>query len=143
MQSSENRNEDVSALKSLGQSKTDYPTSYDPSVLESFDNHFPGQNYTVNLKCPEFTSMCPKTGQPDFANITIDYIPDQKLVESKSLKLYLFSFRNFGEFHEDCVNRIARDLNALLKPKWLRVHGDFMPRGGISINPTCEVDNRA
>lgn len=142
MQNSEERNQDVKELKSLGQSKTDYPTSYDPSVLECFNNRFPNQNYIVNLDCPEFTSMCPKTGQPDFAHISIDYIPAEKLVESKSLKLYLFSFRNFGEFHEDCVNRIAHDLNKLLNPKWIRVFGKFMPRGGISINPTCEIDNR-
>lgn len=123
-------------LKALGSQGTSYQQTYDPSVLEYFENIFPEQDLVVEIECPEFTSMCPKTGQPDFANITIRYTPDTKMVESKSLKLYLFSFRNFGEFHEDCVNRIGKDLVALLSPKWLEVRGDFYPRGGISINPT-------
>lgn len=126
-------------LKSLGSTSTDYPTEYAPSVLERFANKFPGQSYTVEIECPEFTSLCPKTKQPDFANVTIWYEPDEWLVESKSLKLYLFSFRNHGSFHEDCVNMIAGDLARLLSPKWVRVRGDFFPRGGISINPTCEI----
>lgn len=126
---------DTKDLTLLGQGATNYPTKYDPSVLESFENKFPDNEYTVELECPEFTSLCPKTSQPDFANITIHYAPDKRLVESKSLKLYLFSFRNEGSFHEDCVNKIARDLFALMNPKWITVRGDFMPRGGISINP--------
>jgi 7-cyano-7-deazaguanine reductase len=89
----------------------------------------------VMLNCPEFTSLCPKTGQPDFADIHINYIPDQSIVESKSLKLYLFSFRNHGDFHEDCVNIIMKDLIALMDPKYIEVEGVFMPRGGISIYP--------
>ena len=89
----------------------------------------------VTFNCPEFTSLCPKTGQPDFASITINYIPDGFLVESKSLKLYLFSFRNHGDFHEDCVNIIMKDLVRLLEPKYLEVEGIFTPRGGISIYP--------
>jgi 7-cyano-7-deazaguanine reductase len=124
-------------LSLLAAGHTDYPDKYDPSILESFDNRFPDQDYTVELVCPEFTSLCPMTGQPDFGHITIVYAPAKKLVESKSLKIYLFSFRNFGEFHEDCVNRIARDLNKLLSPRWLLVKGRFNPRGGISINPIC------
>lgn len=127
-------------LKSLGQGKTDYPTSYDPTVLESFDNAFPENTYTVELECPEFTALCPKTAQPDFATILIRYAPDKKLVESKSLKLYLFSFRNTGSFHENCVNKIARDLFTLMEPKWIEVRGDFFPRGGISINPVCRLE---
>ena len=89
----------------------------------------------VTFNCPEFTSLCPKTGQPDFAEIKINYIPEQFLVESKSLKLYLFSFRNHGDFHEDCVNIIMKDLVKLLDPKYLEVEGIFMPRGGISLYP--------
>ena len=89
----------------------------------------------MHFSCPEFTTLCPITGQPDFATISIAYIPQTKMVESKSLKLYLFSFRNEGGFHEDCVNIILKDLIKLLEPKYLEVLGDFTPRGGISINP--------
>ena len=89
----------------------------------------------VTFDCPEFTSLCPITGQPDFAKITINYIPNVKMVESKSLKLYLFSFRNQGDFHEDCINIIMKDLVKLMEPKYLEVKGIFTPRGGISIYP--------
>lgn len=89
----------------------------------------------VTFTCPEFTSLCPKTGQPDFAEIIINYIPDKKMVESKSLKLYLFSFRNHGDFHEDCTNIIMKDLIKLMDPKYIEVKGNFLPRGGISILP--------
>lgn len=129
---------EAQGLKSLGE-KSEIPSTYAPDVLESFDNKFPEQDYEVELECPEFTSLCPKTGQPDFANILIKYSPDKKLVESKSLKLYLFSFRNHGSFHENCVNQIARDLFDLMKPKWIEVRGDFFPRGGISINPVVRL----
>jgi 7-cyano-7-deazaguanine reductase len=94
----------------LGNNKTQYKTTYSPEVLEKFPNKHPGNDYMVTFNCPEFTSLCPKTGQPDFAEIKINYIPDQYLVESKSLKLYMFSFRNHGDFHEDCVNIIMKDL---------------------------------
>ena len=101
----------------LGNNKTQYKTTYSPEVLEKFPNKHPGNDYMVTFNCPEFTSLCPKTGQPDFAEIKINYIPDQYLVESKSLKLYMFSFRNHGDFHEDCVNIIMKDLVKLLDPK--------------------------
>ena len=127
-------------LKTLGSASTNYPTKYDPSVLEAFENRFPELTQTVELECPEFTSLCPKTAQPDFAVIHISYVPDKLLVESKSLKLYLFSFRNEGSFHESCVNKIAADLFALMNPKWIKVRGDFMPRGGISINPETFIE---
>jgi len=91
----------------------------------------------VKFNCPEFTSLCPITGQPDFATIYLSYIPDQKLVESKSLKLYLFSFRNHGAFHEDCMNIIMKDLITLMEPKYIEVWGKFLPRGGLSIDPYC------
>lgn len=119
----------------LGNTKTQYATTYSPEILEKFPNKHPENDYMVTLNCPEFTSLCPKTGQPDFAEIKINYIPDGFLVESKSLKLYLFSFRNHGDFHEDCVNIIMKDLVALLQPKYLEVEGIFTPRGGISIYP--------
>ena len=123
-------------LKSLG-NKTEYKQNYAPEVLETFDNQHPGNDYWVRFDCPEFTSLCPITGQPDFAAIRIDYIPAKKMVESKSLKLYLFSFRNHGAFHEDCVNSIMKDLIALMDPKYIEVTGMFTPRGGISIHPFC------
>ena len=115
--------------------KTAYSMDYDPSCLEAFTNKHPENDYWVKFNCPEFTSLCPITGQPDFATIYISYVPDQKLVESKSLKLYLFSFRNHGDFHEDCVNTIMKDLIKLLEPKYIEVWGKFLPRGGLSIDP--------
>ncbi len=120
---------------SLGQITTHYPTTYSPDILESFPNRHPQSDAWTTLLCPEFTSLCPKTGQPDFAHITINYIADKKMVESKSLKLYLFSFRNHGDFHEDCVQTICNDLVKLLAPKYLEVVGEFTPRGGIAIFP--------
>lgn len=123
-------------LSLLG-SKTEYSNDYAPEVLEAFTNKHQENDYWVRFNCPEFTSLCPITGQPDFATIYINYIPDVKMVESKSLKLYLFSFRNHGAFHEDCVNIIMKDLIALMQPRYIEVWGDFTPRGGISIVPFC------
>jgi 7-cyano-7-deazaguanine reductase len=133
---------DTSNLTLLGSADTRYPSEYAPQILERFANRFPDHPYEVELECPEFTSLCPKTGQPDFARILIRYSPDAFLVESKSLKIYLFSYRNKGEFHEDCVNTIARDLFNLMQPRWIEVRGDFLPRGGISINPTVKLEKR-
>ena len=124
-------------LQNLGSKNTEYATDYAPEVLETFDNKHPDRDYFVKFNCPEFTSLCPITGQPDFATIYISYIPDIKMVESKSLKLYLFSFRNHGDFHEDCVNIIMNDLIKLMNPKYIEVWGKFLPRGGISIDPYC------
>ena len=107
-------------LQALG-AKTEYRMDYAPEVLETFVNKHPGNDYWVRFNCPEFTSLCPITGQPDFAEIRISYIPDVKMVESKSLKLYLFSFRNHGDFHEDCVNIIMKDLIKLMDPKYIEV----------------------
>ncbi len=123
-------------LHQLGR-KTQYPTDYDPGLLERFQNRHRENDYFVKFNCPEFTSLCPITGQPDFACIYISYIPDEWMVESKSLKLYLFSFRNHGDFHEDCVNTIMKDLIALMDPRYIEVWGRFTPRGGISIDPYC------
>lgn len=119
----------------LGCQGTKYSDQYNPAVLESFKNKHPENEYLVTFTCPEFTSLCPKTGQPDFGKIIINYIPREDMVESKSLKLYLFSFRNHGDFHEDCVNIIMKDLVKLMNPRYLEVKGIFMPRGGISILP--------
>ncbi len=127
--------EELKGVSLLGNKNTTYTYDYNPSLLEKFPDKHPDNDYMVTLNCPEFTSLCPKTGQPDFAEIKINYIPDKFLVESKSLKLYLFSFRNHGDFHEDCVNIIMKDLVKLLEPKYLEVEGIFTPRGGISIYP--------
>lgn len=127
--------EELKGVSHLGDHATNYPTDYDPSLLESFVNLHQENDYMVTLHCPEFTSLCPKTGQPDYGRIIISYIPSERMVESKSLKLYLFSFRNHGDFHEDCVNIIMKDLVKLMDPKYLEVTGWFMPRGGISIYP--------
>ena len=126
--------EELQGVTLLG-NRTDYRFDYAPDVLEAFPNKHPERDYFVKFNCPEFTSLCPKTGQPDFATLYLSYVPDQKLVESKSLKLYLFSFRNHGDFHEDCINIILNDLVALLKPKYIEVWGKFLPRGGLSIDP--------
>lgn len=121
-------------LHALG-NKTKYRDDYAPEVLETFINKHQGNDYWVRFNCPEFTSLCPKTGQPDFATLTIAYVPDQVIVESKSLKLYLFSFRNHGAFHEAVVNIIRRDLQERLRPRYIEVWGKFLPRGGLSIDP--------
>lgn len=127
--------QELDGVSLLGQNATTYPTDYAPQVLEAFVNKHPDNEYVVTLNCPEFTSLCPKTGQPDFATIVISYIPRLRMVESKSLKLYLFSFRNHGDFHEDCVNIIMKDLINLMDPKYIEVTGQFTPRGGIAIHP--------
>ena len=129
--------EGLDQLKQLGSQNTKYTYDYDPSLLERFPNKHADRDYFIKFNCPEFTSLCPKTGQPDFATIYISYIPDQYMVESKSLKLYLFSFRNHGDFHEDCVNIIMSDLIELLHPRYIEVWGKFLPRGGLSIDPYC------
>lgn len=126
---------DSSRLTQLGS-----PTAYRydapaASILEAFANPHPESDWVVGLDCHEFTSLCPITGQPDFARIHIHYVPGRLCVESKSLKLYLTAYRNHGAFHEDCVNRIADDLVSVITPRWLRVFGDFAVRGGIAIRP--------
>ncbi len=131
------RDKKAEGLTLLGEKKTVYPESYDPSLLETFENKHQGRDYFVKFNCPEFTALCPITGQPDFAKIYISYVPDVRMVESKSLKLYLFSFRDHGSFHEDCVNIIMNDLIKLMDPYYIEVWGKFMPRGGISIDPYC------
>lgn len=128
---------ETNKLTLLGNKDVEYKSDYCSEVLETFVNKHRENDYFVKFNCPEFTSLCPITGQPDFATIYISYIPDELMVESKSLKLYLFSFRNHGDFHEDCVNIIMKDLIKLMNPKYIEVWGKFLPRGGISIDPYC------
>lgn len=122
----------LSHLGRPGGYRYDHP---EPSILEAFPNQHPRSAWVVALDCFEFTSLCPMTGQPDFGEIHIHYVPGPRCVESKSLKLYLGAYRNHGAFHEDCVNRIAADLDSVIEARCLRVFGDFRPRGGIAIRP--------
>ncbi len=125
-------------LTLLGQSDAVYPSSPDTAKLETFENAYPERGYTVRFACPEFTSLCPMTGQPDFADILIEYVPSERCVESKSLKLYLFSYRNHGAFAEAIVNRILDDIVGACAPRKATVRGRFTPRGGIGIDVTAE-----
>ncbi|MGF1611591.1 MAG: preQ(1) synthase [Kiloniellales bacterium] len=120
-------------LTQLG-AKVETPASPDAAVLEKVPNKQRDANYLARFTCPEFTSMCPVTGQPDFAILVIDYVPDQWILESKSLKLFLHSFRNHGAFHEDCTLMIGRRIVAEIAPRWLRIGGFWYPRGGIPID---------
>jgi 7-cyano-7-deazaguanine reductase len=129
-------------LSLLGNKNVTYRFDYTPEVLETFINKHQDNDYFVKFNCPEFTSLCPITGQPDFATIYISYVPDVNMVESKSLKLYLFSFRNRGDFHEDCMNIIMKDLVRIMDPKYIEVWGKFTPRGGISIDPYCNYGKK-
>lgn len=121
-------------LSLLGTGEKNYPTEPSVSILEAFDNQHPDNQYWITFNCPEFTSLCPVTSQPDFGNIIIKYRPNLKCIESKSLKLYLFSYRNHNSFHESVTNSILDDLVAICQPKEMIVEGDFRPRGGISLN---------
>jgi 7-cyano-7-deazaguanine reductase len=126
---------DTSGLSHLGSSARYHYDRPEASILETFANQHPGGGWIVALDCLEFTSLCPMTGQPDWGRIHVHYVPGDRCVESKSLKLYLGAYRNHGAFHEDCINRIADDLTTAMAPRLLRVYGDFRPRGGIAIRP--------
>lgn len=126
-------NSDTTGLTQLG-SETKLPQSPEEAVLERVRNSQSDTNFVARFTQPEFTSLCPMTGQPDFAHLVIDYVPDEWMVESKSLKLYLGSFRNHGAFHEDCTVGIGKRLAELLSPRWLRIGGYWYPRGGIPID---------
>ncbi len=128
-------------LTILRSSETTYPESPDEARLETFENHYNHRDYWITFDCMEFTSRCPITNQPDFGKITIRYIPDKKCIESKSLKLYLFSFRNYNTFHEEVVNKISDDFVAACQPRQLIVSGDFNPRGGIGIKVEVEYSS--
>ncbi len=131
------RESDTKDLTLLGNQGTNYNYEYNPDILETFENQHTENDYFVKFNIPEFTSLCPLTGQPDHASIYISYLPNVKMVESKSLKLYMVSFRNHGGFHEDCANTIMKDLIQLMDPKYIEVWAKFTPRGGISIDPYC------
>jgi len=125
--------DDVTSLTHLGRSGTTYPDRVDSGLLETFANRFPGREYQVTFETEEFTSLCPMTGQPDFGRITITYVPGGQCIESKSLKLYLYSYRSEPSFMETLTNRILDDLVQACKPRRMVVTGDFRPRGGIAI----------
>lgn len=127
-------NQKTKKLTLLGHNETVYPESPDDARLETFDNQYANRDYWITFDCPEFTSRCPVTNQPDFGTITVRYIPDEQCIESKALKLYLFSFRNHNTFHEEAVNRILDDLVAACNPRKMTVTGNFNPRGGIRID---------
>ncbi len=133
MNKSENKTKH-SGLTHLSRGTTNYDNKPDTKILEAFENSHPGRDYKITFKCPEFTALCPITGQPDFGVITISYIADKLCLESKSLKLYLFSYRNHGAFHEEVVNLILDDIVKTIKPRHITVTGNFNPRGGIAIN---------
>ncbi|MEE2670284.1 MAG: preQ(1) synthase [Bdellovibrionota bacterium] len=139
--SAERSDKELKGVSLLGNQNTQYPDQYAPEILESFPNKNPSSEAWTTFVCTEFTSLCPKTGQPDFARVYINYIADKTMVESKSLKLYLFSFRNHGDFHEDCIQKITDDLYNLMKPKYIEVIGEFTPRGGITIYPYASKSN--
>ncbi len=128
------KNQRFSALTLLKASHTSYAESPETAKLETFDNLYAGRDYVITFDCPEFTSLCPVTGQPDFGEITLRYVPDKKCVESKSLKLYLYSFRNHNSFHEEVVNTILDAVLTACKPRRAEVVGKFRPRGGIAIH---------
>ena len=133
--------ERLSKLTLLNASEKNYPTSPDDAKLEVFENAFPNRDYVITFDCPEFTSLCPVTSQPDFGHITVNYIADKLCVESKSLKLFLFSFRNHNSFHEEVVNIILEEIIETCNPRWAEVVGNFMPRGGIAINVKASTDS--
>jgi len=130
--------DEFEGLTLLGKGRTIYPDGPREATLETFPNKYSSRDYAIRFDCPEFTSVCPVTGQPDFAKIIITYIPDRKCLESKSLKFYLGSFRNTGMFHEEITNRILDDIVAACQPRWARVQGLMNARGGISIEVTAE-----
>lgn len=129
---------DTRDLSALG-APSELPQSPDEAVLETVPNPHPDTDYVIRFTCPEFTSLCPVTGQPDFAHLMIDYVPGPRIVESKSLKLFLFSFRNHAGFHEDCTVTIAKRVMEATDAKWLSMGGYWYPRGGIPIDVFCEL----
>lgn len=129
-------------LTLLGRKITGYPSSPQEARLETFENQYLERDYWITFDCPEFSSLCPRTGQPDFGTITIQYIPDKKCLEAKSLKLYLFSYRNIGIFNEDVVNKILDDIVKACCPREAEVIGEFYPRGGIYITVEASYSKR-
>ena len=134
----QSRNKKYAGLTLLGNSQASFPDSPQRAKLETFPNPFPQRNYWIRIDSPDFTSLCPVTGQPDFAEIHIHYVPDHKCVETKSLKLYLSSYRNVPSFNEDVINRILDDLIKACKPRRMRIEGKFAARGGLSLSVVAE-----
>ena len=134
MSQKKSKSQSTKNLTLLGKQVSGFPDSPGKAKLETFPNPHPKKDYWVTFDCPEFTAICPKTHQPDFGIINIRYIPGQRCLEAKSLKLYLFSYRNMGIFNEDAVNCILKDLVQVLRPREMEVRGDFSPRGGICIS---------
>ena len=132
------RNSKYAGLTLLGNSEVSFPKSPEQATLETFPNKNRNRDYWIRIDCPEFTSLCPVTGQPDFAEIFIDYVPDALCVETKSLKLYLSSYRNVHSFNEQVVNRIMDDLVQVSKPRKMKIEGRFVPRGGLSLTVVVE-----
>ncbi len=130
-------------LSLLGTSKTPLPASPDDATIEVFENKSPQRDYTITLDCPEFSSLCPVTGQPDTARIVIEYVPDASCLETKSIKLYLASYRNSPAFNEEIVNRLLDDLVAACKPRTMNVRGTFSPRGGISLTAEASYSQKS
>ena len=135
----ENKDNRFAELSLLSKGENNYPTNPDDATLETFTNLYPHRDYVITFDCPEFTSLCPVTSQPDFGEITIRYVADELCVESKSLKLFLFSFRNHNSFHEEVVNRILEEIVDVCSPRWAEVTGKFRPRGGIAIHVTAST----
>jgi 7-cyano-7-deazaguanine reductase len=131
---------DRRGLKLLGQADAALPSKPAPETLETFENRYPHRDYVIRFECDDFTSLCPITGQPDFARIEIEYIPAKRCVETKSLKFYLSAYRNHAAFNEEVANRILDDLVAACRPQRMTVYGEFAPRGGISLSVRAQHD---
>jgi 7-cyano-7-deazaguanine reductase len=135
------RSNKFASLTLLGNSEASFPKSPEEAKIETFPNPKPSRAYTIHLDCPDFTSLCPVTGQPDFAEILLEYIPDKLCLETKSLKLYLSSYRNARAFNEDVINRILDELVQACQPRKMRIQGQFAPRGGLSLCVIVEHPN--
>ncbi len=132
------RNKKYASLTLLGNSEAAFPKSPQSATIETFPNPKPNRDYSIRLDCPDFTSLCPVTGQPDFAEILVDYIPDKLCIETKSLKLYLSSYRNVHSFNEQVINSVLDDLVKACRPRRIKIEGKFVPRGGLSLTVTAE-----
>lgn len=138
---SRSRNKKYASLTLLGNSEAAFPKSPRQATIETFPNPKPARDYSIHLDCPDFTSLCPVTGQPDFAEIVVEYVPDKLCIETKSLKLYLSSYRNVHSFNEQVINDILDDLVTACEPRRIRVEGKFVPRGGLSLTVVAEHPN--
>lgn len=135
------RTKKYAGLTLLGNSEAAFPKSPQQATIETFPNPKPARDYSIRLECPDFTSLCPVTGQPDFAEILVEYVPDKLCIETKSLKLYLASYRNVHSFNEHVINSILDDLVEACRPRRIKIEGKFVPRGGLSLSVTAEHPN--